>query len=416
MSERITRKILEQAREQRREEEGGAGGDDGDDGDAAGGAAVSTARARLFRADESDSESVFSEDEAHYLDGTELSPADERVLSLFVNPARTETRTLGDIIAAKLREKESNIALVPAEVEERVGVRLGAKVTKVYGIVATTLRRYRSGKLPKAFKIIPTLENWEDVLYLTHPPNWTPQAMYQATRIFASSLNAEMAQRFFSLVLLPCVREDIAERGKLNYHLYQALRKALYKPGAFYKGFVIPLVEEGSCTMRTAMIVAAVLRKARIPVLHSAAAMVKLCSFAYSGAVTILLSVLIDKKYSLPMRVIDTIVEHFVSFGDVREQMPVIWHQSLLSFCQRYKNDLQDEQKNQLRHLLHAQNHYIISDEIRRELFDVTEGHCPVVLPEPLAMGATAGGPQPLSMTAAPVFATALMDTLAMQE
>jgi len=67
--------------------------------------------------------------------------------------------------------------------------------------------------------------------------------MYQATRIFASNLKEKMAQRFFNLVLLPRVRDDIDEYKKLNFHLYQALRKALFKPAAFMKGFIIPLCE-----------------------------------------------------------------------------------------------------------------------------------------------------------------------------
>jgi essential nuclear protein 1 len=67
--------------------------------------------------------------------------------------------------------------------------------------------------------------------------------MRQATRLFASNLNAKMAQRFYSLVLLPRVIEDIKEHKKLNYHLYLALKKALYKPAAFYKGILLPLCE-----------------------------------------------------------------------------------------------------------------------------------------------------------------------------
>lgn len=70
--------------------------------------------------------------------------------------------------------------------------------------------------------------------------------MYQATRIFTSNLKEKMAQRFFSLVLLPRVRDDIAEYKRLNFHLYQALRKALFKPGAFMKGFLLPLCEVNS--------------------------------------------------------------------------------------------------------------------------------------------------------------------------
>ena len=49
--------------------------------------------------------------------------------------------------------------------------------------------------------------------------------------------------RFYSLVLFPAVRDDIRANKKLNYHLYQALKKALYKPGAFFKGILIPLCE-----------------------------------------------------------------------------------------------------------------------------------------------------------------------------
>lgn len=44
------------------------------------------------------------------------------------------------------------------------------------------LSKYRSGKLPKAFKIIPALSNWEQILYVTEPEAWTAAAMYQATR------------------------------------------------------------------------------------------------------------------------------------------------------------------------------------------------------------------------------------------
>ncbi len=55
-------------------------------------------------------------------------------------------------------------------------------------------------------------------------------------RIFSSNLKERMAQRFYNLVLLPRVRDDIAEYKKLNFHLYSALKKALFKPGAWFKG------------------------------------------------------------------------------------------------------------------------------------------------------------------------------------
>ncbi len=79
---------------------------------------------------------------------------------------------------------------------------LNPKVIEVYTKVGMLLSRYKSGPLPKTFKIIPTLRDWEQVLYITNPAEWTPQAMYQCTRIFASNLKAKMAQRFFNVILL----------------------------------------------------------------------------------------------------------------------------------------------------------------------------------------------------------------------
>jgi hypothetical protein len=52
--------------------------------------------------------------------------------------------------------------------------------------------------------------------------------------------------RFYAIVLLPAVRDDIRSAKRLNYHLYHALKKALYKPGAFMKGILIPLCEVGA--------------------------------------------------------------------------------------------------------------------------------------------------------------------------
>lgn len=70
------------------------------------------------------------------------------------------------------------------------------------------------------------------------PEKWTPNACYQATRIFAAS-KPQTCQRFLDLVILPKVKEDIYENKKLNVHLFNALKKSLYKPGAFFKGMFL---------------------------------------------------------------------------------------------------------------------------------------------------------------------------------
>lgn len=146
------------------------------------------------------------------------------------------TINLADLVMQQLKKQTEG---EPAE--EKPESSLSPKVVEVYTAMAPFMARYRSGKIPKAFKIIPRLHAWEEVLVLTNPPMWSKQATREATRIFCSNLREPMAQRFLCTVLLPAVRDDIAENKKLNYHLYMALKKALFKPGAFFKGIYLPL-------------------------------------------------------------------------------------------------------------------------------------------------------------------------------
>lgn len=56
-------------------------------------------------------------------------------------------------------------------------------------------------------------------------------------------------------------RSDIQEKKRLNYHLYEALCKSVYKPSAFFKGILLPLASSGDCTLREATIFASVLAR-----------------------------------------------------------------------------------------------------------------------------------------------------------
>lgn len=57
------------------------------------------------------------------------------------------------------------------------------------------------------------------------------------------NFNMIVSCRFYNLILLPAVRNNISDYKKLNYHLYMALKKAIYKPAAFFKGIILPLCE-----------------------------------------------------------------------------------------------------------------------------------------------------------------------------
>ena len=57
---------------------------------------------------------------------------------------------------------------------------------------------HRSGKVPKFFKMIPQYRNWEELLCITQPDEWSAAAVFRATKIFTSGLKTNMAQRFFN--------------------------------------------------------------------------------------------------------------------------------------------------------------------------------------------------------------------------
>ena len=307
-----------------------------------------------------------------YYDELKINKDDERALELFMTKDNLKRKTLADYIQDKLKEKEKELD----ELFRDEGIKgsdnhwadLDERVVELYRGVKLVLSRYRSGKLPKAFKIIPALNNWEHVLQITEPDCWSAAAMFQATRIFTSNLKEKMAQRFFNLILLPRLRDDIEEYKRLNFHLYQALRKALFKPGAFFKGIILPLCETGDCTLREAVIFGSVMGRNHIPLLHSCAAMLKIAEMDYSGANSIFLHILIKKKYALPYRVVDALFFHFYRFINDKRALPVLWHQCLLVFVQNYRNDMSSEQKESLFELLRVQYHHQISAEVRREL------------------------------------------------
>lgn len=302
-----------------------------------------------------------------------INKEDEKALELFMTKDNLKRNSLADYISKKLKEKEEELDTLLTEEgqQDQKGPKVGdldERVVELYRGVKLVLSRYRSGKLPKAFKIIPALNNWEQVLHITEPDCWSAAAMFQATRLFTSNLKEKMAQRFYNLILLPRLRDDIEEYKKLNFHLYQALTKALFKPGAFFKGIILPLCEAGDCTLREAVIIGSVMGRNHIPLLHSCAAMLKIAEMDYSGANSVFLHLLINKKYSLPYRVVDALFYHFYRFINDKRALPVLWHQCLLAFVHIYKADLSQEQKDSLLELLRVQSHHQISPEIRREL------------------------------------------------
>ncbi|CAL5070832.1 unnamed protein product [Urochloa decumbens] len=161
--------------------------------------------------------------------------------------------------------------------------------------------------------------------------------IYQATRLFSSNMNTKNAERFYEAILLP-------------------------------RGILLPLCRERNCNLREAVIIGSIIQKVSIPFLHASVALVKLAEMEYCGTTSYFIKLFLDKKYALPYRALDAVLAHFMRFLDDERIMPVIWHQSLLAFVERYKNELEKKDKEKLVRLLDHQKHYLVTPEIRREL------------------------------------------------
>jgi len=369
----VSRKILEAAREQKEEDEDEDEGDNQIPGDTGSIASIGSD-------EEAEEMSDVEVDEEGYIISESMSAEDERALEMFLPKASDnapKAKTLADVILEKIQEKEAQQQSQAAEAERSAQSGLSPKVVETYCEIGAYLSHYKAGKIPKAFKVIANLKNWEEVLYLTKPVDWKPPAMYQAVRIFISNLNPRLAQRFLNLVLLPAVREDVDQNKRLNFNYYQALKKSVFKPAAFFKGILLPLSAE-NCTLKEAVIVSSILAKVSIPVMHAAATLVKLCQQTpWYGTTSIFIATLVNKKYALPLRTVEALCQHFCAFKEDDRVLPVIWHRSLLLFVQRYKFDLDDAQRKALKDLLKVHLHEAIGPEIRRELMATKPGEAP---------------------------------------
>ena len=129
-------------------------------------------------ADEVDSELEGAGEYYEDVEELELGEDEQKALDVLMGGG-APTRTLADVIMAKINERAGGAAAAgeggggAAEGDELVPD-LPPKVLEVYTSVGKVLKTYRSGKLPKAFKIVPRLANWEEVLYATDPDSWTP--------------------------------------------------------------------------------------------------------------------------------------------------------------------------------------------------------------------------------------------------
>ena len=169
-----------------------------------------------------------------------------------------------------------------------------------------------------------------------------------------------------------------------------AVKKAMFKTSAFFKGFLLPLAEDPQTSTREAIIIGSILQKMSINALDVAAALMKMTTYDYTLGNGYFVKVLLSKRYTLPTMVLDKLIDYFCKTGmegknaegvnleqmeDEEEgeeslptEMPVMWHQTVLALVQCYKTYFTPQQKKKISALIRVQNHYAITPEIKREL------------------------------------------------
>jgi len=289
------------------------------------------------------------------IDDININKNEEKALELFMPNNANDAQSITDMILNKSKINElNNVYNNNLNANDIINTKIPKRVRILYRDIAKVLKNWRSGNMPKGFKIIPQLDCWEEILYITKPDEWTDNVTFEATKCFVSQSNNFICQRYFNTVLLTKIRQDIRLNKKLNFHLYNSVKKALFKPQAFFRGFLIPLCRD-QCTGKEAIIIGSVIEKTSIPCIQSALALYKLIELEYSGPTHYFIKVLLNKKYSLPVKVITSVVEHFISFKNDERHMPVIWHQTLLIFIERYNKCLNDYQKK-----MKLEKHYLV--------------------------------------------------------
>merc|ERR1712060_929557 len=109
----------------------------------------------------------------------------------------------------------------------------------------------------------------------------------------------------------------IRENRKIHPTLYQALKKSLSRPVAFFGGIILPLCKSFNCTLRETVILSCLINRASIPASISLSALLQLIKMPFNAKTEIL-------------------VNHFSRYRKETCTLPVIWHQNLLTFVNRY--------------------------------------------------------------------------------
>ena len=76
------------------------------------------------------------------------------------------------------------------------------------------------------------------------------------------------------------------------------------------------------------------------------------------------LSAFLNKHYTLPKRVLSSLVQYLLSFGNIEGEMSVVWQGLLLTLAKQYGQCLDEMQRSSLVELAKEKSHKLMTPEI----------------------------------------------------
>lgn len=245
-------------------------------------------------------------------------------------------------------------------------------VEKCYKIIGEQLAIYTSGKIHSAFIILTRSPKWHEYILLTKPENWSKYATFEATKIFSTGLKMTEVPKFYEFILLPKILKHIEQHKKLDGILYQSLIKALYKPIAWFKGILFPLIQK-ECSNKVMVIVGSIIKRMSINVKYVMMGIRLMFTLKEENSVFFyFLCIFLDKKYKFTKEFIIDCINYFLKFSTCKKALPLMWHKSLHFLVLNYKDLINDEHRKSLQDLVTKKHHHKISVEILKNLFSTS--------------------------------------------
>lgn len=195
--------------------------------------------------------------------------------------------------------------------KNKLKVYLKPKLLKILERTSLFLKVYRSGKMPKLIKILPSFKNFEEIMWLTRPDIWSDQAIFSITRSFLPKLDEMQMSRFYTLVLAPRFQETIFNRESMSIHIQKAIKLSSNFPFVFFSSLILPICESKNCSIKEGAILGSIISKYHFTPSVIMAVLIKLLKNPITPSKCMLCRIIVSKKYLIPHRIIDLLVDFF---------------------------------------------------------------------------------------------------------